>query len=156
MAASAHKNDIGVEIWDRVIRSQGQISPAAARALLKLQFDERDRRRMGDLTVGTTVPRILDYVRDGGAAIAIGSSASLAYHAGLPVENHLVENGRPLTREQYFTPGSVLDMKVEPASPLAHGFEWFDARLTPSAKRPARNPSRRAKEEGGRLRYYRH
>ena len=49
MAASAHKNDIGVEIWDRVIRSQGQISPAAARALLKLQFDERDRRRMGDL-----------------------------------------------------------------------------------------------------------
>jgi hypothetical protein len=81
------------------------------------------RRRMGDLTVGTTVPRILDYVREGGAAIAIGSSANLAFHAGLPVDNHLVENGRPLTREQYFTPGSVLDMKVEHASPLTHGFD---------------------------------
>lgn len=80
------------------------------------------RRRMGDVTVATTVPRILDYVRGGGAAIAIGSSAALGYHAGLPIRNHLVENGQPLTREQYFTPGSVLDMKVEAASPLTHGF----------------------------------
>ncbi|MBT3773433.1 MAG: peptidase, partial [Gemmatimonadales bacterium] len=39
-------------------------------------------RRQGSVTVGTTVPRILDYVREGGAAIAIGSSASLAQHAG--------------------------------------------------------------------------
>ncbi|MBT3324808.1 MAG: peptidase [Gemmatimonadales bacterium] len=79
-------------------------------------------RRQGSVTVGTTVPRILDYVREGGAAIAIGSSASLAQHAGLPVTNHLVENGQPLTREQYFTPGSILDMKVDHTSPLTHGF----------------------------------
>jgi hypothetical protein len=80
------------------------------------------RGRLGSVTAETTVPRILDFVRDGGAAIAIGSSSSLAYHAGLPVENHLVLNGRPLTREEYFTPGSVLDMKVEHVSPLAAGF----------------------------------
>jgi len=79
-------------------------------------------RRQGSVTVGTTVPRILDYVREGGAAIAIGSSASLAQHAGLPVTNHLVENGQPLTREKYFTPGSILDMKVDHTSPLTHGF----------------------------------
>ena len=81
------------------------------------------RRRMGSVTAQTTVPRILDFVREGGAAIAIGSSANLAYHAGLPVENHLMVNGRELTREEYFTPGSVLDMKVEHASPLIHGFD---------------------------------
>lgn len=81
------------------------------------------RRRMGSVTVETTVPRILDYVREGGAAIAIGSSASLAYHADLPVVNHLTLDGRPLTREEYFTPGSVLDMKVEHVSPLTHGFD---------------------------------
>ena len=80
------------------------------------------RGRLGEVTVGTTVPRILDYVRDGGAAIAIGSSAALAYHAGLPVTNHLVRSGEPLGREEYFTPGSVLDMKVEHVSPLTHGF----------------------------------
>ena len=81
------------------------------------------RGRLGEVTVGTTVPRILDYVREGGAAIAIGSSATLAYHAGLAVENHLVgSDGQPLGREEYFTPGSVLDMKVEHGSPLTHGF----------------------------------
>ena len=80
------------------------------------------RRRMGSVTLDRTVPRILDYVRAGGAAIAIGTSSSLASHAGLPVENHLVRDGQPLEREEYFTPGSVLDMKVEQASPLAHGF----------------------------------
>lgn len=83
---------------------------------------EEYRRRMGSVSVETTVPRVLDFVRAGGAAIAIGSSASLAYHAGLPVRNHLVENGEILTRERYFTPGSVLDMKVEHESPLTHGF----------------------------------
>jgi hypothetical protein len=84
---------------------------------------EEYRRRMGRVTVDVTVPRVLDFVREGGAAIAIGSSASLAYHAGLPVDNHLVSDGQPLTREDYFTPGSVLDMKVEHTSPLSHGFD---------------------------------
>lgn len=81
------------------------------------------RRRMGDISGDRTVPRILDFVRAGGTAVAIGSSAALAYHAGLPVQNHLVENGRPLTRERHFTPGSVLDMKVDLGSPLTHGFD---------------------------------
>jgi hypothetical protein len=80
------------------------------------------RGRMGQVTAARSVPNILQYVRNGGAAIAIGSSANLAYHAGLPVQNHLVANGEPLTREEYFTPGSILDMKVEHASPLTHGF----------------------------------
>jgi hypothetical protein len=80
------------------------------------------RRRIGSVTADRTVPRILDFVRDGGAAITIGSSTNLAYHAGLPVENHLVVDGRELTEQDYFTPGSVLDMKVDQASPLAHGF----------------------------------
>jgi len=82
---------------------------------------EEYRRRIGDVTVETTVPRILDFARRGGAVVAIGSSASLAEHAGLPVSNHLVKDGRPLSREEYFTPGSILDMKIEHASPLTHG-----------------------------------
>jgi hypothetical protein len=83
---------------------------------------EEYRRRMGEVTPDGTIPQILDFVRGGGAAVAIGSSANLAYHAGLPVDNHLMVDGRPLTREEYFTPGSVLDMKVDHASPLTHGF----------------------------------
>ena len=83
---------------------------------------EEFRGRIGQVTIDQTVPRILDYVRDGGAAVTIGTSTSLATHAGLPISNHLVENGEPLTREKYFTPGSILDMKVEHVSPLTHGF----------------------------------
>ena len=83
---------------------------------------EEFRGRIGQVTIDQTVPRILDYVRGGGAAVTIGTSTSLATHAGLPISNHLVENGVPLSREKYFTPGSVLDMKVEHVSPLTHGF----------------------------------
>ena len=83
---------------------------------------EEFRARIGEVTINQTVPRILDYLRSGGAAVTIGTSTSLAMHAGLPISNHLVENGVPLTREKYFTPGSVLDMKVEHVSPLTHGF----------------------------------
>ncbi|MFQ5536729.1 MAG: M14 family metallopeptidase [Gemmatimonadota bacterium] len=79
------------------------------------------RKRMGRVTVEKTVPRILEFARNGGAVIAIGSSASLAVHAGLPVADHLVRDGRRLTREEYFTPGSILEMKVEGVSPLTHG-----------------------------------
>jgi hypothetical protein len=73
------------------------------------------------VTAETTVPRILDFARGGGAVIAVGSSASLAEHAGLPVSNHLMKDGRPLSREEYFAPGSILDMKVDHLSPLTHG-----------------------------------
>ncbi len=82
---------------------------------------EEYRRRLGSVTAETTVPRVLDFARNGGAVIAIGSSASLAEHAGLPVSNHLVEDGRPLSRSEYFTPGSILDMKIDRVSPLTHG-----------------------------------
>jgi len=84
---------------------------------------EEYRDRFGQVTARTTIPRLLDYVRGGGTVVAIGSSASFAMHAGLPVSNHLVDDdGRPLGREEYFTPGSVLDMKIEHGSPLTHGF----------------------------------
>ncbi len=84
---------------------------------------EEYRRRMGAITADVTIPRLLDYVRGGGTIVAIGTSTALAEHAGLPVSNHLVdEEGRPLPREKYFTPGSILEMKVEHVSPLADGF----------------------------------
>jgi hypothetical protein len=37
-------------IWARVIRFEEELSPAAARALLKLRFAEGERRRMRELS----------------------------------------------------------------------------------------------------------
>jgi hypothetical protein len=79
------------------------------------------RGRLGNLTVATTVPRILDYAKKGGAVIAIGSSTNLAYLADLPVTDKLVDNGKPLTRQQFYIPGTLLDVKIEHTSPLTQG-----------------------------------
>jgi hypothetical protein len=42
-------SDAGVGVWERVIDFETGPSPAAARALLKLQFSDADRQRMREL-----------------------------------------------------------------------------------------------------------
>jgi hypothetical protein len=95
----------------------GQRGPALDPAAIPVEF----RGRIGNITAETTIPRILDFARKGGTIITIGSSANLAYHAGLPVTDQLVENGQPLTRQQLFIPGTILTVKVEHTTPLTHG-----------------------------------
>ena len=53
--------------------------------------------------------------------IAVGSSSWLGSYAGLPLSDHLVENGRALTDEEFYTPGSIHSIKIEHDSPLTHG-----------------------------------
>jgi hypothetical protein len=50
MDRTAATADAGARIWQRVLQFQGALSPAAARALLRLQFSPRDQRRMDDLS----------------------------------------------------------------------------------------------------------
>jgi hypothetical protein len=83
------------------------------------------RNRLGRISVATSVPKVLDFARKGGAVIALGSSSNLALNAGLPITNHLVKDGRPLTGEEYFIPGTLIDMKVEHTSPLASGMGTY-------------------------------
>ena len=81
------------------------------------------RDRLGTITMDSGVPEILEFVRSGGTVIAVGSSSVLGYYAGLPMNDHLVLEGRPLTGEEYFTPGSVHSLKIEHESPLTHGLD---------------------------------
>lgn len=107
------------------------------------------RGRLGNVTAETTIPKILDYARKGGAVVAIGSSANLAYHAGLPVEDQFEVDGRTLTRQDIFIPGTILEMKVEHTSPLSQGLPdrvnvMFDEspvfRLQPNAQQMGVKP----------------
>jgi hypothetical protein len=82
---------------------------------------EQYRHMLGRTSVASTVPAVLDFARQGGTVIAVGSSTSLAYHAQLPVEDHLTRGGVPLPSEEYYVPGSVLDVKLEQVSPVTHG-----------------------------------
>lgn len=83
------------------------------------------RGRLGRVTVATTVPKILEFARGGGAVIALGSSANLALHLGLPITNHLLKDGAPLRPEEYFIPGTLIDMKVEHVSPVTTGMGTY-------------------------------
>ncbi|HEY9450588.1 MAG TPA: M14 metallopeptidase family protein [Gemmatimonadaceae bacterium] len=81
------------------------------------------RDRLGKVTVAKTVPNLRDFLQAGGTVLTIGSSTSLATHLGLPVKSALVAEGsdKPLSREQFFIPGSVLEVSVDNSDPLAYG-----------------------------------
>jgi len=77
---------------------------------------------LGRVTAEKTLPRIKQFIENGGAVIAIGdSSANLAAFLQLPLGNYLAEEGRPLPRTKYYVPGSILSARIEAAHPIAHG-----------------------------------
>jgi zinc carboxypeptidase len=82
---------------------------------------------LGRVTVAKTVPELKKFVENGGTILTIGSSTALGYHLGLPIRDALVEtvNGvsRPLPREKYYVPGSILEAKIDNTNPLAYGME---------------------------------
>jgi Zinc carboxypeptidase len=105
------------------------------------------RDRLGSVTVAKTVPELRKFLDAGGTILTIGSSTSLGYHLGLPIQNALVERvqgfaERPLPNEKFYVPGSLLDARVDNTNPLAYGMDeramvFFDRspafRLQPEA-----------------------
>jgi hypothetical protein len=84
----------------------------------------------GRVTPQTTIPALKRFVEDGGTILAIGKSTAIAEHFGLPLSSALVERlpdgaSRPLPREKYYVPGSLLRVAVNVTSPLAYGFEEY-------------------------------
>jgi hypothetical protein len=78
-------------------------------------------KRQGQVTA-QTLQAIKQFVAEGGTVIAIGNQAmAAAQQFGLPVTNHLMENGSPLPREKFYVPGAILQLAVDNTNPLAHG-----------------------------------
>lgn len=66
------------------------------------------------MTAEATIPQLRAFVEAGGTVIAIGSSAeNIVRHFNLPLDDHLVEDGKPLPRAKYFVPGSLLTAAVD-------------------------------------------
>jgi hypothetical protein len=85
------------------------------------------RHTTGTISQERTVARLKRFVEDGGTLITMGRSAVIGESLGV-VANALVETTsegtrRPLPREKYFIPGSVLRMRVDTGTPLGYGFE---------------------------------
>jgi len=80
----------------------------------------------GSVTADKTIPQLKAFLEAGGTIITIGSSTALANHLGLPLENAIVDaSGRPLVRDKFYVPGSVLRAKVDTSMPLAHGLNEY-------------------------------
>ncbi|GAB4456154.1 MAG: M14 family metallopeptidase [Armatimonadaceae bacterium] len=84
------------------------------------------RSWLGRVSVAKTVPQLKTFLEQGGTIITIGTSTRLAEHLNLPVQNHLTRMGadgeaRALERDEFFVPGSVLQVATDPTHPLAHG-----------------------------------
>ena len=99
---------------------------------------------LGSVTTDKTVPQLTQFLNDGGTIIAIGTSVSMGRHAGLGIGDHLVDaTGRHLPGEQFYVPGSVLQVRVDNTLPIAWGMPervdvFFDdspvMTLTPQAE----------------------
>jgi hypothetical protein len=86
-------------------------------------YPEEFTRRRGNVSAAT-MEKIREFVEQGGTVLAIGSSAQAAVQLfKLPLSNHLVKpDGSAVPGTEYYVPGSVLRVAVDPKNPLAHGY----------------------------------
>ena len=82
----------------------------------------------GAITNERTIPRLKEFVENGGTLILMGDSTSIAGSLGVPVASALVKmnpdaSTRPLGPEEFYVPGSILRMSVDNGLPLGYGFE---------------------------------
>jgi hypothetical protein len=80
--------------------------------------------QVGSVTVDKTLPKIREFLENGGTVVAIGTSAAnLAAYLKLPLENQLVESGAALPQTKFYVPGSVLSARFDPNVPAANGMK---------------------------------
>ncbi len=82
--------------------------------------------QMGRITGEQSVPALKEFLQGGGTIVTIGSSTSLAYHLGLPIQSALTERNaegrlRNLPDDKFYIPGSVLEARLDPTEPVAWG-----------------------------------
>ena len=82
--------------------------------------------RGGVITEAATVPRLREFLEQGGRILAIGSATELASALDLPVADALRDStGRSLPRSRYYVPGSILQARLDSSHPLAHGMPKY-------------------------------
>ncbi len=84
---------------------------------------EKWAKRRGSITA-EGFAALKQFVADGGTLIAIGNSTNGAIQQfNLPLTNHLVKaDGSPIPRTEYYVPGSILRVAVDPTDLVATGY----------------------------------
>jgi hypothetical protein len=84
------------------------------------------RDQLGRVSIARTVPQLRQFLEAGGTVVAVGTSANLGIHLGLPLTNALVEKTaagteRDLPADKFYVPGSVLRVQVDTTRPVSFG-----------------------------------
>jgi hypothetical protein len=124
---------------------EGDQPPQDLTVVDELGLPAEYRGRRGSITTTKTLPELKKFLESGGTILTIGSSTALAKQLGLPLENHLVTKDadgkeKPIGREKFYVPPSILRVKVDQTHPLAWGLEeevdmMFDS--SPTFRLPA-------------------
>ena len=106
----------------------GDQPPADPGVIDELGLPAEYRGRRGSITPAKTVPHLRKFLEEGGTIIAMGSATTLSSLLNVPISNHLVTKDadgkeRPLSREKFYVPPSILRMKLNPENPLTWGLE---------------------------------
>jgi hypothetical protein len=111
--------------YDVIILSDDAVTTAVDEAPDVPRVPPEYRGTIGTLSRTRTLPALRQFVQDGGTLLAIGGGTELPLAMGLPVSSAL-ETGpdrRPLSREQFYIPGSIVRVRVDNTTPLGYGFE---------------------------------
>ena len=75
------------------------------------------------MTYENTLPQLESFIKNGGHLIAVGGSSRIAEDLQIGISNHLVDNeNKPLKREVFYTPGSVLTATVDNVTKSGLGY----------------------------------
>ncbi len=111
------KYDVIVFVGGAIPDTSSRIGRRGRDTLNAENIPEAYKKMTGAVNAERSIPELKLFMEKGGHIVTIGSSTQLAYHLQLPISNAMVEivNGeeKPLSRDKYYTPGSILQMTVD-------------------------------------------
>src|SRR5690606_22517321 len=120
-ASELDKGDLNKEFDVILLPSNALVRPSSNP--IPDNIPEEYASQWGNMTVEKTVPQLEKFIKNGGHLISIGNSSSIVEDLKIEVTNHLVDNeNKPLKREGYYTPGSVLKANVDNSSKSGLGY----------------------------------
>lgn len=110
--------------YDVIVIHGGNVSRSSARnQTMPPNIPAEYQTKWGQLSVDKSIPALRDFMDRGGRLICIGNSSNLAMQFDLGISDALVDKqNKPLTREQFYTPGSVLTAHVANNSSSTLGY----------------------------------
>jgi len=105
-----------------ILPSDAGISDREPREIDANTIPEEYRSHLGAMSVAKSVPKLREFLEQGGTILAIGPSTRIAQQLGVNVKNALVDdNGDPLPRDKFYIPGSVMRIHLDNTQPIAWG-----------------------------------